>query len=287
MKIREMLSSQVAAISGWLGLLVMLLIFFLFTLRSKEFSFGVVAQSTLVDLSEERLAEFQVVFQGEEMQWVEAITVRFENSGDIPIEVRDFDGPMFVRLAKGSRILSASVAERSPKTLGPIFSIKEGNQLSIEPLLLNRGDSFSISVVIDGDPGVPELTARIADVPRVTRIEPPKQPTQTPGFMLGFGIVGFVAYMYLAGMFPIPPFRRGMRGPRVVPWIDGFLLTLVSGFTSATLLSGGFTAFDVGLPIMAAAIVSSIVVGVPVLRIARWRTRGLLNSPTKKQEATP
>ena len=61
-------------------------------------------------------------------------------------------------------------AERTPEDLSPSIST-EGNLLSIEPLLLNRGDSFSISLVTDGAPGVPEAKARILGIPRVTRIE--------------------------------------------------------------------------------------------------------------------
>ena len=146
-----------------LAVLVAIAIFY-FSLRSKELSFGVVARSTLVDLTEARLADFQVVFKGEEVERVESLTVRFENSGSLPIEAGNFEVPLVVKLRKGSRILVASVAERTPEDLSPSIST-EGNELSIEALLLNRGDSFSISLVIDGDPAFrnPMLASRASE----------------------------------------------------------------------------------------------------------------------------
>lgn len=120
------------------------------------------------------------------------------NSGNSPILSSDFDGPIEVAFGTSVDLLDVAVEDAEPGHLTPTVNILT-RIVRIEPLLLNPGDSFVLTILSDGATE-PEVLARIAGVPNPTR-EPPqlerrrlqrRRDLRTILAMLGFVLIGYV-----------------------------------------------------------------------------------------------
>jgi hypothetical protein len=126
------------------------------------------------------------------------VTLRVRNSGNTPILSSDFDGPIEVAFGTSVDLLDVAVDDSEPGHLTPIVNILT-RAVRIDPLLLNPGDSFLLTILSDGATE-PQVLARIAGVPNPTR-EPPqlerrrlrrRRELRTILAMLGFVLVGYV-----------------------------------------------------------------------------------------------
>lgn len=68
------------------------------------------------------------------------------NDGNIPIVPSDFEKPITFVFGEESEIISAEIYDKSPENIYPNIHI-EGNNILVEPLLLNPNDSFSIQIL--------------------------------------------------------------------------------------------------------------------------------------------
>ena len=147
------------------------------------------------------------------MERVESLTVKFNNSGTAAIEAAGFRAPYDSFRETWLQDSLTSVSEAVPKTILPAISHEEG-RLLVEPLLLNPGDRFSVTLVVAGDPGLPELNARVSGVGRVRELDTASSSDLHRALLLGgAGFVGLLVYFYLGGcgFGLVPP--CGLLGP--------------------------------------------------------------------------
>lgn len=232
MKFRQVFSpTSPALLIAALGVFVPIGLFLLGS-QPKELSFTVVSQSTLADLSDKTLSGLAVSYQGEQFDYVESMTLRFENSGRAPIQPADFERSMTVELGPNTRIIAASLGESEPENLHPKFAVM-GRAVRIEPILLNAGDRFVLTLVLAGSPGAATLDARIAGVKRVEQHDLASTGDRVKGVKLGMaGVFALLGYFYLAGLL----MRRPRTRPKSVPLVDRAALILAIGIASAALL---------------------------------------------------
>jgi hypothetical protein len=170
----------------------------------KAISYELVSKSALDPSS---FVGLQMLIDGKPLRRVDIQTVRVFNSGDQPVVIADFEGPL--RLIFPGQIIKAAVAARSPGNLPAKISF-DGNSVAVEPLLLNSGDSFSIQAltgVASDASGAPAVTsasdadatvsARIAGVKSIEKAAKPVSYTVLViEFVLGTGtLTAFMALL--------------------------------------------------------------------------------------------
>ncbi len=137
--------------------------------RRKALSYDVVANTRLLSMEEEIGGSLQILFQGTSVTKVRLVSVRLENTGNVPVLPSDFIEPIGIRLKGGGRILTADVAEANPKNVRPEVQLSSA-LVSIKPILLNRRDFFVVKMIAAECDGDLEVDARIAGVKSIGRI---------------------------------------------------------------------------------------------------------------------
>ncbi|MFM9836462.1 MAG: hypothetical protein ACKVOA_10215 [Methylophilaceae bacterium] len=116
--------------------------------------------------------DFQIIYKGQEVAELTALTLRFVNDGGISIVSEDFETPVTVIFKKEATILSAEVVSITPSDLSPTLA-QDTKALVLSPLLLNPKDSFSITLLVQGLNAnhprdlYPSVTARIKGVNKI------------------------------------------------------------------------------------------------------------------------
>lgn len=81
------------------------------------------------------------------------LAIRVGNTGKKEILRSDFERPLRLLLDPPTRILSSDVTRSHPSNLSVATTIGEGGQsVTIEPTLLNPGDSFDLQIITNGAP---------------------------------------------------------------------------------------------------------------------------------------
>ena len=167
--------------------------------QSKSLAFSLIARSLIVNSPQAGLGELEVSYRGEKIQKLESLTVRFENTGNIRINTRDFERPVKVIFGYQSQIVSAKLSDASPPGLRPKISTA-ANVVRIEPLMLNPKDRFALTVFVSGATGVPVVDARISGIREVTYSD--RRPSRNILLARLFGIAAVMAstalYFYIA-----------------------------------------------------------------------------------------
>jgi hypothetical protein len=214
---------------------IIALILYLANRRDTELSFGLISEAQLLDLSDSPVEGVQVLYRGESVGELTAATYHIENSGDLPIPARDFENPLIVKFTADARLLSLNVSAAEPENLRPSVTKIEGG-FSVEPLLLNPGDSFNVSAYFAGKPTPPVLDARVAGIHKAKNIEAPMPKDYAGGILsIVIGVIVSGAYWYYSGLLP---WRRSEQ-PARLPWLDGLVLFGMLSTAGMVLILGG------------------------------------------------
>jgi hypothetical protein len=95
------------------------------------------------------------------------MSIECSNNGRFSISPSDFIEPLTI--SGSGKILSVVVSKANPEGLKPQIRFTD-SQITIEPLLLNGGDAFSLNLLTDGEFANPNLSARIMGVKEIKRI---------------------------------------------------------------------------------------------------------------------
>lgn len=118
-----------------------------------------------------RIAELdinlQAAYKGRVIDDICFTRLHFSCAGEIPIEASEFNGqPIVVELGSDCNIIEVHLENSEGQKVHPILN-SDTSSLTIEPLLLNPGDAFSIYLVTTG--GAPRLnvSGRITGVSEI------------------------------------------------------------------------------------------------------------------------
>jgi hypothetical protein len=157
--------------------------------------------------------------------------LEMHNDGSRPVPASEFEGPIQILAAPPTKIVRARLVKSTPKDL-PLRLKIEGEQISIQPLLLNPGDTFEIAVLTSGPAPTFRPMARIAgirDLPMITDAdETPRYRYLLSGILLLTALIAALP----AGMLIWNGFSKNVTLlPRAA-----LLIALVTGSTAALLV---------------------------------------------------
>jgi len=109
----------------------------------------------------------QILFDGTPVTEVHLVTITVSNWGNEPIRAEDFERPLRFSWSEPAKILTAEVIEGSPETLKPRIDVG-ASEVVLTPLLLNPGDSFRITTLINQVSKL-SVDARIVGVKQINK----------------------------------------------------------------------------------------------------------------------
>lgn len=115
--------------------------------------------------------DFQILFQGKEVEepWIYNITI--ENTGEQPILNEDFAKPLTIDFEESTSVIKATIIEASNDDLWNEFREKasiDGAVLSINDILLNQGESITFNVFTEGAAGNINYDQRTVGLSKLT-----------------------------------------------------------------------------------------------------------------------
>ncbi|WP_294261583.1 hypothetical protein [uncultured Comamonas sp.] len=181
-------SFVVATILSLLAIIVSYLIY-RWQRNIKEISCGVVKSSSLLSVHEDISSRVKVLFDGNEVQNLKLFTIGFKNSGNIPILRTDFEYGIKVILNR-AEIISIVTDEVYPSNLVVDFENTDYG-IYISPLLLNKGEYFTLNVIASTVDQKINFDARIIGVSKMealnTRV--PLPPFLSSGLPTAIGML--------------------------------------------------------------------------------------------------
>lgn len=134
---------------------------------SKSLDVRVVSMTSLKLKTDTDLEGLKITFDGVPLRVPYLTTLELKHSGSKPITASDFSSPIEITSKSAASIVRVSVSSTTPKNLEPTVHMKAGT-VTIDPLLLNDGDSIRLDLLSTG--GYPDLDvrARIAGVSNVS-----------------------------------------------------------------------------------------------------------------------
>lgn len=114
--------------------------------------------------------DLKVLHIGREVIDANFFSIEITNTGDIPITKDDFHEPITFSFDEKSTVKGFRKIRSTPENLMVKGNPSESS-LSISPLLLNPGDSFSIEIFVSGDSVISPPTARITGVSTLTETD--------------------------------------------------------------------------------------------------------------------
>ena len=96
-----------------------------------------------------------ITFEGTPMErlTIYSLVLRISNRGNVEIKQDDYSGPIRINLGQDDHILTTNVLEANPPGLVDEIAQKisfEGRTITIQPVLLNKGQSFTIRALVRG-----------------------------------------------------------------------------------------------------------------------------------------
>jgi hypothetical protein len=163
----------------------------------KALTYQVISISPLGPLQARGFADLRMLKGDKPIERPFLTSIRIVNTGDLSISAADFANPLSIRpIGPGvfradfnikpspwsessvsifkvpykmgqvlftPQVVDARVAGTSPPKI-PVELVVKGDQLLIQPLLLNAGDEITVEILINGDVGGIEVGARIAGI---------------------------------------------------------------------------------------------------------------------------
>lgn len=155
--------------------------------KKKELSYEVLSNSNIITVQDEFKDDVEVTFKGKKINNLWLILVKFTNTGNTPIESKDFDRPISLIIEKNSKIFHFEYSSLIPSDL-PIQLDSKENAVVISPLLLNMNDSFVIQLITAGESPRFSVNTRISGIEKVFAKSLDSKPT-TNSNVLHFYIV--------------------------------------------------------------------------------------------------
>lgn len=164
----------------------------------KELAYEKVSLNNIVKIDSKFRNSIEVKFNGEKVEKLWLLIIKIINSGNTPIEKKDFDAPISIELKSGNQILDVEIINKYPGNL-QLLATHTSQKIELSPILLNAGDNYSIRVMISGAEPKYILHARISGVKDLKERNLEKQNSSVTKPFLDKSITGSM----IAGLFAI------------------------------------------------------------------------------------
>lgn len=136
--------------------------------KKKQLSYDIPYLYPLVKINKNVKNDFEVKYKGETIEQVCITELIIENTGNIPIRKEDFNEPIKIEIKNCSHIFNVELVETVPDNLVVIIDINnDTNLIYINPMLLNKNDSFKLKIVFEGENSSIKLSSRIVDLSEI------------------------------------------------------------------------------------------------------------------------
>lgn len=111
--------------------------------------YEIVTDESLLTIDKELQGKIKVIYENNPIEDISLLVIKFLNQGNEPIKSDDFEEPITMSFSPNVGILSVELKQADPPTIN-VKLTQEKDRIIIEPLLLNRGDSITIKVLLTG-----------------------------------------------------------------------------------------------------------------------------------------
>lgn len=158
-------------------------------MSKKSLTYEIDSANEVASIRDDLDGRVSVLFDGNPVNNPQLIVLTITNSGGKPVASTDFETPININYGDEVQLLTYSVEKASPQSLAPELEATDA-ELTIQPLLLNPGDHFSIKALLAGKTASPKVATRILGVQEVS--EHHLSNVKFGKFMLGFSILLFL-----------------------------------------------------------------------------------------------
>jgi hypothetical protein len=148
--------------------------------QRKRLSYQIVSNTPLLSVEEEIKKDLVIQYKGKEVKEVDLLVVRIVNTGNIPIDKKDFDRPITLDLGEEAQILTAEISDKKPDELQPSINVEQ-SKVKLEPILLNQGDEITFKMLVAGLAKDIKFDLRIFGVKKIEQFSE----DSIPGIVLG------------------------------------------------------------------------------------------------------
>lgn len=176
-------------------------------LNSKSLSLQLASQTPLTSTSAGTIKGLEVSMDGVKIELPTLSVVTLLNDGRKPLPATDFEAPVEVRVASGSRIIRAEVISSHPKD---IEAKLEWNKTTVKfiPVLINANESITVSILTEGPQPTFSSRARIIGVSKVEFIDSTKK---GPIWPLSAALLVAALLLFSASDIADTNFRSGQK----------------------------------------------------------------------------
>ncbi len=118
---------------------------FILQRNKKRLAYYVLTETPLLSIDDEIRGKIKIKYGRKNIQNIQLVMMYLGNKGNVDIASSDYEQPILFSFPD-SEILSAEIVEVSPKNLTPTMST-EMSKLTINPILLNKGDYIVIKLL--------------------------------------------------------------------------------------------------------------------------------------------
>jgi hypothetical protein len=137
----------------------------------KSVTYRIVSRNALFSVKEEMKKELEITYKGKKIEDAQLVLIEVSNTGDVPIEEKDYKNPISFDFGEKAQILMAEVTKTDPKDLHASVNI-DRNFVILTPLLTNAGDSLTLKIMVSGLGEVIKTSSRIVGVKQLKEATP-------------------------------------------------------------------------------------------------------------------
>lgn len=139
---------------------------------TKNLEYTIISESKIAgkDTKFKDWPNIKILYQDKELDEASFIKIHFKNTGNIPVTKEDFHKPLTITFDENSNVAGFRKVVSYPEGL-ELNSTTDKHSVSIDPLLLNAGDTFLIELFVKGKASIEAITARITGVQDIKESE--------------------------------------------------------------------------------------------------------------------
>jgi hypothetical protein len=166
---KEIIRDPVWQFIGVASAVLISLVLYYIQRQKKKLSYEIITHTRLLSIKEEFKSNIRILYDGKPVTDVHLLEVNLINSGNTPILKNDYETKLNINCGDKSTILTADAIFVDPPDINPSFAV-DGNNIVLEPILLNGGDSIILKIIATQVSRI-SLGGRIAGVKKFDKYE--------------------------------------------------------------------------------------------------------------------
>jgi hypothetical protein len=168
--------------------------------EKKGVSYSIITDTPVIRVKEDVEKDIKISFKDKPVKNVRLVELKIWNSGNVPVKKEDYEEPLSflpAAIELGRKLLYVAVIDKSPKDL-PVKPIiyHDKEVIGLPKVLLNKGDSVKIKILLaDYDEKI-IVEGRILDVSRIEEVK-----NNMPSLLLRVKIISVGAGLFTSLIF--------------------------------------------------------------------------------------